>query len=129
MIKLILQGRPISTNHLYRSAVGKNTGKPFTYMTDEGKNAKLAWQLEARVQLHKQRGDMFRGTELYVAVAFYFENRARRDIDNYFKALLDCLTGIVWEDDKQIMRLRVEKRYVEKGELPRTELTVEEIGL
>ena len=39
----------------------------------------------------------------------------RGDIDNYFKAL-DCLNGLLWEDDKHIVVLRATKRWAESGE-------------
>ena len=35
------------------------------------------------------------------------------DIDNFFKSL-DCLNGVVWRDDSQIVKLEIEKRYDEK---------------
>jgi Holliday junction resolvase RusA-like endonuclease len=35
--------------------------------------------------------------------------RKRIDADNVAKAVLDALTGVVWRDDSQVLRLRVEK--------------------
>ena len=43
------------------------------------------------------------------------------DIDNLLKMTLDCMTGIVFEDDRQIWRLEAEKRY---SDSPRTEITI-----
>lgn len=43
------------------------------------------------------------------------------DCDNIAKILLDAMTGIAYEDDKQIIRLVVEKFY---DEVPRVEVTV-----
>jgi Holliday junction resolvase RusA-like endonuclease len=37
------------------------------------------------------------------------------DVDNYAKAVLDGLNGILWDDDDQIIDLRVTKEYVEIG--------------
>ena len=34
----------------------------------------------------------------------------RIDVDNVAKACLDCLTGVLWQDDAQVKRLLVEKR-------------------
>ena len=39
----------------------------------------------------------------------YFKTRAKRDIDNYNKAILDSLKGIVIEDDELIDDLAVHK--------------------
>lgn len=37
----------------------------------------------------------------------------RPDIDNYAKAILDACNGIVWDDDAQIVELRLSKRYAD----------------
>ena len=35
----------------------------------------------------------------------------RQDVDNLAKSVLDALTGIAWDDDRQVRRLVVEKSY------------------
>lgn len=35
----------------------------------------------------------------------------RRDLDNLAKSVLDALNGIAWDDDGQVCRLFIEKRY------------------
>lgn len=35
----------------------------------------------------------------------------RPDLTNYNKFLEDCLTGLVWEDDSQIVRIEASKQY------------------
>ncbi len=48
------------------------------------------------------------GGELSVNVVLFPPNRARRDLDNYLKALFDALThSNVWEDDSQIKHMEV----------------------
>ncbi|WP_225047434.1 RusA family crossover junction endodeoxyribonuclease [Lacticaseibacillus kribbianus] len=47
------------------------------------------------------------------------------DADNYYKAVSDALTGIVWEDDNQIVTITVAK-YYDDGGGPRAEITVED---
>jgi len=44
------------------------------------------------------------------------------DIDNAAKLVADALNGIIWKDDKQIVRLVASKRY---GEVARTILVVD----
>ena len=46
---------------------------------------------------------------LKVEIWLYFKTRAKRDIDNYNKAILDSLKGIVIEDDELIDDLAVHK--------------------
>ena len=125
MIKITLTGRPLSVNHMYRSAVSKY-GKPFTYMTDVGKNSKLVWGITAQHQMRLQGAEIFKDQLLEVDIKFYFENKARRDIDNYLKGLLECLTGVAWLDDSQIWQLHIEKRIALEGEEPRTEILIKE---
>lgn len=48
--------------------------------------------------------------------------KTERDIDSSSKALLDCLQGIVYDDDKQIIRLVIEK-YKDNSS-PRVEIHV-----
>lgn len=42
----------------------------------------------------------------------------RADVDNYAKAVLDSLNGVVWEDDKQITTLTINKGWTESHEHP-----------
>jgi Holliday junction resolvase RusA-like endonuclease len=48
----------------------------------------------------------------------------RPDIDNYCKAPLDALNGIVWRDDSQVVELTVSKFYSSR---PRLELEAVEL--
>ena len=47
------------------------------------------------------------------------------DVDNIAKIILDALNGVCWEDDKQVTRIMVTKRY---AEVPRVEIVIGEIG-
>ncbi|WP_239256659.1 RusA family crossover junction endodeoxyribonuclease [Listeria ilorinensis] len=47
----------------------------------------------------------------------------RPDIDNYTKAILDALNGLIFSDDGRIVEMQVFKRYTDH---PRTEVTIEE---
>ena len=46
------------------------------------------------------------------------------DLDNLEKFASDCLTGLVWKDDSQIVRSITEKRYSKD---PRTEIRITEL--
>lgn len=54
--------------------------------------------------------------ELSVNEVLFPPNRARRDLDNYLKALFDALThSHVWEDDSQIKHMEVTWGPVKSG--------------
>lgn len=74
---------------------------------------------------------------LYVACDFFIEKPKsvkRRypsvapDVDNYAKAALDALNGIVWMDDSQIVDLRLCKRYADPGK-SRIEILVQPVEI
>lgn len=48
------------------------------------------------------------------------------DIDNLVKGIFDALTGVLWQDDKQISSLLVTKNL---ADTPRVELSIEEVKL
>jgi len=45
----------------------------------------------------------------------------RPDVDNYVKLICDAMNGIFWQDDAQIVCMRVHKKY---SDTPRTEVTM-----
>lgn len=48
------------------------------------------------------------------------------DVDNYAKAALDAVNDAgLWDDDKQVVSLRVSKRYAEPGEAPHTLIDIQ----
>lgn len=46
------------------------------------------------------------------------------DLDNYYKAITDACTGIVWHDDNQIVKAHIIKKYSDR---PRVVMEVEEL--
>jgi len=86
-------------------------------MTAEGKSIKEAYKWE----LKSQKAKMYQG-ELVVKIGLYFNDKRKRDVDNFNKLILDAGTGILWEDDSQIRILTISK-YCDKGN-PRVELEI-----
>ena len=81
---------------------------------------KESYQWQANSQWKK--GVLSGGIDLKVKL--FFGDKRRRDIDNYNKLLLDSLTGIIWEDDKQIQIITIIKSYDKED--PRIDLEIEE---
>ena len=99
MVKLELSVIPPSVNTLW---VNKHKGR---YKSKKGKE----FEEIATYELKKQyKGKVMTG-RLGVEIWLYFKTRTKRDVDNYNKAILDCLKGIVIEDDELIDDLAVHK--------------------
>ena len=103
---------PPSVNSLYQ-------GRRF--LTREGKEIKESISQEVGYIWKKQRMDT---EEIVLDITFFFKDN-RRDIDNCLKGLLDCMTGIVWKDDRQIVEIHVQKR-IDKNK-PRVCFQVREV--
>ena len=48
----------------------------------------------------------------------------RADVDNIAKAVLDAANGVLWHDDGQVARLRIDKIVAAQGEEPRVVMEV-----
>ncbi|MFX3617961.1 MAG: RusA family crossover junction endodeoxyribonuclease [Sporolactobacillus sp.] len=55
------------------------------------------------------------------AVAGTLRPTKKPDVDNVAKGVMDAMTGIIWQDDKQVVKLDVEKFYSQQ---PRVEVRV-----
>lgn len=62
-------------------------------------------------------------TPLRVVLGLWHGTRRTTDIDNFNKLVLDSLTGLVYEDDSQIVELTIIKGY--DKERPRVEVIIE----
>lgn len=120
IVSVTLIGKPVSTNTIWRSRV--IGGHVSVYMTEEGKAIKQAYALQARIQGRSQAILAPLKGDLGVNICLYFPDNRRRDWDNWHKAICDAMTGVLWEDDSQIIEAHVGK-YVDKGN-PRVELDV-----
>lgn len=98
----------ISVNKMYR-------GRRF--LSKEGKDTKY----EIGLELLAMRLVAPLETPVALNIIFYVKNN-RADIDNMLKALLDCMTGIVYKDDSQIIELHCFKEIDKEN--PRTVIQV-----
>lgn len=118
-MKIILKGNPRSTNTIYATMCRGNF--PNRYMTNEGKSLKESYQWQAKSQIKSK--ELLPG-DIEIQVQLYFGNKRKNDIDNFNKILYDSLTGIVWVDDSQIVKVTTEKLYDKKD--PRIEINIKE---
>lgn len=95
----------LSTQHIYGQFRGRK------YMTKAGKDKKNYYNTVAMNQDIKYKPTC----NLKLSIKLMFEDKRRRDVDNYNKIILDSLTGVVYNDDSQIVELTVSKEIVPKG--------------
>lgn len=110
MEKIVLSGKPISTQNAYGHGNGRR------YLKPEARERKEQYAWEAKSQWKKKPLTK----EIAVDVVLYFNDNRRRDWDNWHKISMDALEGIVYEDDSQIQDAHV---MIAKGE-PRIEIYI-----
>ena len=74
-------------------------------MSDKGK----LFKQQAYYMIKKQNKGQMLEDLVRVSIELHFKTKHKRDIDNYNKAILDALNGIVLVDDSQIVELNVKK--------------------
>lgn len=115
-MKIILKGKPISTSHAYGQK-----GR-IRYMTKEARTLKEDYTWQAKNQW---RGEVLKD-DLEVYIKLFFNNKLRRDWDNWHRLSQDSLQGIVFENDVQIQKATVEK-FIDK-ENPRIEIEIKKFS-
>lgn len=114
---------PPSVNGYWRSP-NKGSSRGRTLVSERGR----AFQTEAIAQVMEQlrRQPKPISADISVAVVFYPPTKARRDLDNFFKALFDAMTQAgVWLDDSQIKHIDAKWGAVIKG--GKVELRISEV--
>ena len=98
----------ISVNKMYR-------GRRF--LSKEGKETKtaIAWEIASKGQIEALQGNVA------LNIIFYVKNN-RADIDNMLKALLDCMTGLIYKDDSQVTEMHIFKEIDKHN--PRTVIQI-----
>lgn len=109
MQTITITTKPISINQMYR---GRRFLTPDARSTKES----IAWEVATQYKQAPMTLD------IKLTIRFYVDN-ARIDIDNYLKGLLDCLTGLMWTDDRYIYELHVYK--IIERENPRVEIDIQ----
>ena len=115
-MKLVLQGKVRSTQTIYKIACRGKFAR--MYMSKVGKELKEDYQMQLKCQY---RGELLIG-DIEMKLVFYHGDKRVRDIDNANKLVLDSMSGIIYEDDRQIKRLLIEMDYDKLR--PRVEIDV-----
>jgi len=89
---------PISVNAAYRTWRGR------VLISAKGREFKqIICKKLTELNLTKIEG------KIEMSIIYYFKDNRCRDIDNYQKVLIDCMKDILFEDDKMIYKLILEK--------------------
>lgn len=137
-IEIKIPGNPISKKRPRFFRRGKNIGTYNAQETEEGMAAlmiKSQWTgcplagavaVGMRFFVKRPKGHFGTGRNsvLLKPSAPEFPVQERQDVDNMAKFYLDCMNGIVFGDDRQVVSLSAEKRYGE----PKTEIIVDEMA-
>lgn len=122
MIRITVPGRPVPKG---RPMLGVRGRKAFVYTPERTKEYEqtVGWHARAAVQVCE-------ALECPVAVAIdlYLHGKRRIDVDNCAKSILDGMNGIVYEDDNQVVDLRVRKLRESNRKNQRVEVEVWEAG-
>jgi Holliday junction resolvase RusA-like endonuclease len=116
-IKLILPGSIRSKKNSKRIVMAGKYSKLIP------SKAYLAWEKQAREYAQVQlRGSSLISDPVHVQVIAYYRGR-KPDLSGVLESVGDCLEGIVWENDSQIMSWDG-SRLVHDKEKPRTEVQI-----
>lgn len=108
---IVLRGQAMSNQHIYG-----HRGR-IRYMKSDAKKLKAIREDAVRIQW---QGMPVLSDEIFLVVRYFHKNKIRRDIDNYGKLVLDCMEGIVFEDDYQISQM-LNIRLLDRSD-PRVEI-------
>jgi Holliday junction resolvase RusA-like endonuclease len=101
---------PPPTNNLYTN--GRNGRRVLTGKARAWKEEASRLAMVARCQQH----GVLLCCPVVVSVELYLKHD--RDVDN-IKALLDALSGVIYDDDRRVTELHIRKAKVAKGDEPR----------
>ena len=106
---------PPTVNHYWARA--KNGAMYLTPKARAYKTQVLTRVADRRI-VRKEKLNFTNNERLAVKITLHFDTKAKNDLDNRLKGLLDALTSVnVWGDDSQIDKLIVERGEVRKGGL------------
>ncbi len=78
------------------------------YITDEGRKYKETLQAEFKKVMEEM--EIIQG-EVVMEIDLFFDNKRKNDLDNFCKPILDCMSDVIFLDDRQIIDLHIKKFY------------------
>ena len=136
MIRIVIPGKPVAQKRPRFARRGKfvttysdqetEAGRFFLLARDQVKE-KLSGAIKVTALFRSIRPKSHYGTGKNAAIikqgAPIFHTK-KPDVDNLVKFFMDCLNGLAWDDDCQIVDIRAIKAY---GEVEETEILISEV--
>jgi Holliday junction resolvase RusA-like endonuclease len=115
MIRIIVPGRPVPAVRMTQRSKYKSK-QALRYLDYK---EQVGWAAKACGVRQPMSGDL-----VVHAIAYLMPRTPEPDVDNLGKSMLDGLNGIAWVDDRQVMKLTVEKRWVLSAEEQKAVITI-----
>lgn len=114
---------PPSVNHYmaYRVSGGKSKKFVQAYKTQDSLKFEREFKRILDTEIKKQNWNIVEEGYVIVEVDWFFESN-RRDSNNYYKLILDCMNTKIFKDDKQAMERTMNITIDSKN--PRAEITI-----
>ena len=147
-IEFFVSGEPIPQGSSKGFPVKRANGKMGVAITHANPRT-MDWRQRIATEAQRRNAEVFEGDRFYmpknngvndgvrVVATFYLPKpksakknavpSKKPDADKLIRSGLDALTGILFEDDSQVIELMVRKRYVKEGEGPGVDVKVEAI--
>ncbi len=135
MISFTVHGIPVAQGSMV-AFMPKNARRPIMHSSNSNELKKWRSEVAKMASLTLSGGSPAgRSVPMRVTVLFvfltpqsskYIECVKPPDLDKLVRAILDSLTGVVWDDDAQVTELHATKEY---GAEPRCEVYVEEVSV
>jgi Holliday junction resolvase RusA-like endonuclease len=135
IFNLCIPGRPIAKA---RPRFARRGPYVKTYSTQQTEEGRFLFELQQQWRREPLEGALAVKIFFYMPIpqsvskklSFAMSNgeanhTKKPDLSNMIKFVEDCMNGLVWRDDSQIVRLVADKNY---GVFAHTEIEIEEIG-
>lgn len=135
MIELVIPGNPIAKK---RPRFVRRGGFVGTYNCQETEEGRWLWEVKSQWQGEPLTGPLEVEATFVMPIpksvtkktlaaiqAGQLHHIKKPDVDNTSKFFMDCLNGVAWNDDCQIVKLSASKEY---GAQPRTIITIRPLG-
>ena len=131
-----IPGDPVAKGRPRFARIGRKAVRAFTPAKTKAYEAKVGL-----LAMSKRTGTILQGPVSVSIVAVFKRpqrlmrkkdldgllwHQSKPDLDNVVKAVLDGLNGVIYVDDKQVVKIAATSYYSEKNNQPRTIITVTE---